>query len=74
MFLGHRGDFLDPFWLLGDSEKKILSKFLGPKSSSVVEISAHRVVSGGPTEISDTFFESLILGPYRLQKAFGTLP
>ena len=39
----------------------------------VKEISAHRGVSGGPTEISDTFFESPTLGPYRPQISFGTL-
>ena len=36
------------------------------------EISAHRGVSGGPTEISDTFVESPTLGPYRPQISFGT--
>ena len=73
MFLGPRRVFLDPFWPLGDSESKILSKFWGPKMPSVKEISAHRGVSGGPTEISDTFFESPTLGPYRPQISFGTL-
>ena len=34
------GDFFDPFWPLGGSESKILSKFGGPKRPSVVEISA----------------------------------
>ena len=73
MFLGPRRVFLNPFWPLGDSESKILSKFWGPKMPSVKEISAHRGVSGGPTEISDTFFESPTLGPYRPQISLGTL-
>ena len=73
MFLGPRRVFLDPFWPLGDSESKILSNFLGPKTSFVVEISDHRAVSGGPTEISDTFFESPTLGLYRPLISFGTL-
>ena len=34
------GDFFYPFWPLGGSESKILSKFGVPKRPSVVEISA----------------------------------
>ena len=73
MFLAPRRVFLDPFWSLGDSKSKILSKFGGLKMPSVKEISANRGISGGPTEISDTFFKNLTLGPYRLQISFGTL-
>ena len=71
MFLGPPCVFVDQFWPLGDSESNILSKFWGPKMPYVKEISGHRGVSGGPTEISDTFFESPTLVPsapkYRLE-------
>ena len=65
--------FLYPYLIIYRILKKKVTKNLGCFGTPEAEISVHRGVSGGPTDILDTFFESPTLGPYRPQISFGAL-